>query len=250
VTDEQRWLAGLDQQAPGPVPRGGRGGVRAAVPRPSVEPGRDPASERRAGLAAAQGAHRGGSGCWCRHDRLAPGPPPRHDTVPRDHQPDPGPGRRGHPGTREAPEEQLPAVRGRAAQRVLAVRLHPLPARRRHPPRHPPRRHPTHRGRHRRRDPDLARRLLPLRPVGDRAPAGYRPGSTHDLPQHRRHPWLSGIHVDRQRPRLHRPTLRRHPRPQPPRVLLAGRPAPGADDAGRLPLEPGQSLHPALRTRG
>ena len=48
-----------------------------------------------------------------------------------DRQPLPGPGRAGHPGSAEAAEVVLPAVRRRAAQRVLAVRLHPLPARRR-----------------------------------------------------------------------------------------------------------------------
>ena len=45
------------------------------------------------------------------------------------------------PRADQAAEVVLPAVRRRAAQRVLAVRLHPLPARRRH----------------RHRDPDLAR---------------------------------------------------------------------------------------------
>ena len=85
-----------------------------------------------------------------------------------DDQPDPGPGRRGHPGPVQAAQELLHPVRSRAAQRDLAVRLHPLPARRRH----------------RLRDPDLARRLLPLRPArspptpGSPARSCSRPSAT------------------------------------------------------------------------
>ena len=74
------------------------------------------------------------------------------------------PGRR---GTEEAAEVVLHPLPGGDAQRMLAVRLHPLPApdaptgaRRRH------------------RDLDLARRLLPLRAVGDRPPPGHRPDRT------------------------------------------------------------------------
>ena len=54
-----RGLPGLDQPAHGPLPGRGRGGVRAAVPRPEDQPGGDPAADRRAGPAAAQAARRG-----------------------------------------------------------------------------------------------------------------------------------------------------------------------------------------------
>ena len=58
-------------------------------------------------------------------------PPPPDHRVPGHDQPDPDPRRRWSPRTREATEVLLPPVRGRDAQRDLAVRLHPLPA---HPP--------------------------------------------------------------------------------------------------------------------
>src|SRR5450631_1593733 len=58
-----------------------------------------------------------------------------------DGQQAPDPGRPGHPRAAQAPEVLLHPVPGRPAERVLAVRLHSLPAR----------------GRDRHRDPDLAR---------------------------------------------------------------------------------------------
>ena len=64
---------------------------------------------------------------------LSPSPPLR--PVTRHDQPDPGPRRRRDPRPVQAAEIVLHPVRGRAAQRDLAVRLHPLPA---HPPRRPP----------------------------------------------------------------------------------------------------------------
>jgi len=44
-----------------------------------------------------------------------------------DHQPLPVPGRASHPPAPQAPQVVLPALRGPAAERVLAGRLHPLP---------------------------------------------------------------------------------------------------------------------------
>ena len=70
------------------------------------------------------------------------------------------------PGPVQATQELLHPLRGRAAQRDLAVRLHPLPA-------HPPRR-PTRRGR---RDHHLARRPLPLRPCTSPPTPGSPPRS-------------------------------------------------------------------------
>ena len=59
-----------------------------------------------------------------------------HDSpLPGDDQPDPGPRRHRDPRPVQAAEVVLHPVRGRAAQRDLAVRLHPLPA---DPPRRPP----------------------------------------------------------------------------------------------------------------
>ena len=98
---------------------------------------------------------------------LAPGPPPRDHRVPGHHPPDPDPPRRGHPRAEEAPEVLLHPLRGRDAQRDLAVRLHPLPAHRHRRP-----------SRHRRRDHHLARRLHPLRPARVRAPGRSPPRSS------------------------------------------------------------------------
>ena len=67
------------------------------------------------------------------HHRLAPRPPPRHPRLGGHHQPLPDPARAGHPTAHQAPQGLLPAVPGRAAEPMLAGRLHPLPARR--PPR-------------------------------------------------------------------------------------------------------------------
>ena len=65
-----------------------------------------------------------------------------HTTVSRlDHRPDPHPRRTRHPRTEEATTVVLHPLRSRPPQRVLAVRLHPLPPR----------------GRDRHRDPLLAR---------------------------------------------------------------------------------------------
>ena len=108
------------------------------------------------------------------HHRLAPDPPPPGHAVAGHDQPDPGPGRCGHPGPVEAAEVLLHPVRGRAAERVLAVRLHPLPA------------DPTATAaRHRLRDHHLARRPLPLRPARHRPPPGHRPDRAGHLPRSR-----------------------------------------------------------------
>ncbi len=76
------------------------------------------------------------------------------------------------PGAEEAAEVVLHPVRGRATERDLAVRLHPLPP---HPPRAAPwRRH---------RDHHLARRPLPLRPARLRTPPGHRTNRPAHLPK-------------------------------------------------------------------
>ena len=81
---------------------------------------------------------------------------------------------------------------------MLAGRLHPLPARRRR----------------RRRDPDLARRPLPLRPVGHRPPPRHRPDRRRHLPSRGRPARGSRLDADRQRHGLHHPLRRRPRRPQ------------------------------------
>ena len=90
----------------------------------------------------------------------------------------------------------LPPLRGRPAQRVLAVRLHPLAPGRRH----------------RRRDPQLARRPLPLPARLHRPHPGHRRHRRQHLPHRRRRARLPRLDADRQRPRLHRPLRRREER--------------------------------------
>ena len=82
--------------------------------------------------------------------QVAPGTIARHLHPPRTR----------HSRTEEATQVLLHPLRRRPAQPVLAVRLHPLP----------PRPMATDD-----RDPVLARRPLPLRPLGHRPPPGHRP---------------------------------------------------------------------------
>jgi len=102
-------------------------------------------SPRAHGWRARRGARRG-----ARHHPPAAGAPSRDRGVPVDGRKTPGPGRAGRTCCRETAEVDLRPLLRRPAQRVLEVRLHPLP--------------PDHdaggaRGRH--RDPDLARRPFP-----------------------------------------------------------------------------------------
>ena len=125
--------------------------------RPHTSPERHPAGDGRAGPAAAQATDR--APAW------TPAPTPSTGTWPTTTSdravaghdpPDPGPPRRlVTPEPRKRPKSSYIRFAGRAAQRDLAVRLHPLPA-------HPPRRQPRTA---RRRDHHLARRPLPLRPA-------------------------------------------------------------------------------------
>ena len=79
--------------------------------------------------AAAQRPGRAGPGRRPADHLLAPGAPPPDPGLGGHCQPHPGPPGPGHPRCREAAEVVLHPLRRRAAQRVLAVRLHPLPPR-------------------------------------------------------------------------------------------------------------------------
>ena len=120
-----RRLQGLGLQAGRPLPRRGRGRLRTAIPTTQDLPAAlervvELILELRRKLAtpAWTPARTPSPGTWQHH----------HASVPVDHQPPPHPRRTGHPRTEEAPEVLLRPVRGRHAQRDLAVRLHPLPA--------------------------------------------------------------------------------------------------------------------------
>ena len=98
------------------------------------------------------------------------------------------------PPTAQAAQALLHPVPGRPAQRMLAGRLHPLDAGRRH----------------RRRDPALARRPLPVPAVRHRPHPRHRSivvatFRTACTPRH------AGVHPDRQRSGLHHPLHRRRP---------------------------------------
>ena len=203
--------------------------------RPEDHPGRHRAGDGRAGPAAAQGA-RPSQGLdagadtigWhlTHHHQITVSRATINRILVR--------GRRGHPGPVEATEVLLHPVRGRAAQRDLAVRLHPLPA-------HPPRRQP----RRRHRDHHLARRPLPLRPAHLRPRPGHRPDRARHLPQTAGQHGYPGIHADRQRHGLHRPVRRRRRRrPQRPRA----RATPASTSCRRTPGP--TTPPPAARSNG
>jgi hypothetical protein len=198
-----RRLPGLDQSAAGPLPARGRGRVPAAIETAEKIPDRNLRRDGRADRPAPQGTHRRRPGRRPAHNRLAPGAPSPGPGVGGDHLLAADPCWLGDRGAEEEAEDRLPAVRRRAAQRDLAGRLHPLPA-------DPPRRLSGSRP----GDPVLARRPLPVRALGDRAPPGHRPERVGHLPPNHRPAWCSGLDVDRQRHGVHHPAVRRQGRPQ------------------------------------
>ena len=117
----------------------GEAALRTTVATPADHPDRDPAGHRRADPAAAQAADRRRPGRRRGHHRLAPDPPPP-DHACR------GPRSTGSwsapalvtPDPSKRPKSSYIRFEAVDAQRVLAVRLHPLPT-------HPARRQPRHR---------------------------------------------------------------------------------------------------------
>ena len=126
----RRPVLGLHSAGPLPGRRGCR--IRAAVPAAEDLPEHDQLGHGRADRPAAQGTGRAGPGRRAAHHRLAPGTPPQDHGVAGHGQPVPDPGRAGDPGPGQAATIVVPAICCRASQRVLAVRLHSLPARGRH----------------------------------------------------------------------------------------------------------------------
>ncbi len=88
------------------------------------------------------------------------------------------------------------------------------------------------------RDHHLARRLHPLRALGDRAPPDHRPDRHRNLPANRCPARDPGLHADRQRHGLHRPPRRRPRRTQ----HLRARTAAPAHRPEELPSEPSDHL--------
>ncbi len=222
-----RRAPGLGLQAQGPLRGRGRGRLRAPIAAPEDLTERDsPADLVDLVLRFRKELDRGRPGRRPRHHRLAPRPPPPDHRVPGDDQPDPDPRRPGHPGAEEATEVLLHPLRGRDAQRDLAVRLHPLPAHR-----------PTAPG----ADveiiswlDDCARYALHVtahpRVTGPIVLATFREtaGPARD----------PGLHPDRQRHGLHRPAGRRPRRPQ----RLRSRTPPPERGPEELPTQPPHHL--------
>ncbi len=127
-----------------------------------------------------------------------------------------------HPRTEEATTVVLHPLRSRPTQRVLAVRLHPLPPR----------------GRDRHRDPLLARRPLPLHAPDHRPPARDRPDRPQRVPRRGLRTWIPRVNVDRQRHGLHRTLRRRTRRTQ----RLRSRTGPTRHRPEELPTEPPHHL--------
>ena len=205
----------LGLQAQGPLRGRGRDRPRAPLPAPQTSPGATPPETVELVLRLRKELLEAGHDAGPDTLRLAPDPAPPGHPVPSHRPPHPDPPRRDHPRTEEATQVLLHPVRGRDAERDLAVRLHPLPA-------HPTRRHP----RHRRRDHHLARRLHPLRPARLRPPPGHHPDREGHLPQNRRPARHPRLHADRQRDGLHRPPGR-HRTPRRPQRLRAATPHAG-----------------------
>src|SRR3954451_2094553 len=131
-----------------------------------------------------------------RHHQVASGASPLGCGVQGDDLALPDQGRAGGAGAEEEAEVVLHPVPSRDAQRDLAGRLHPLPT---PSPRRSPRR--GH------RDPDLARRLFPLRPLRHRPPPSHRTDSAGHLPRHRCRARNPCLHTHRQRHGLHHQAL-------------------------------------------
>ena len=140
-----------------PLPGRRARGPRAAIPSTTHQPGRTPDAVRDRIVALRPSSPPGAS---TPARSRSPGTSDARATGPvdLDHPAHPPRRRPGRPRAPQAPAQLVDPVRGRPAQRVLAVRLHPLAPGRRH----------------RGRDPQLARRPLPLPARLHRLPAGHR----------------------------------------------------------------------------
>jgi hypothetical protein len=208
-----RDVPGLDLQAAGPLRRRGRRRVRTAIQTPALVTERNPTIGGGADPDPAPVPDRSGPGRRSAHHLLAPGEHQRtgaRHRLTRDHLADPDPPRRGHCRPGQAAQELDSAVPGRAAQPAVAVRLHPLEARRRH----------------RCGDPELAGRPLPLPARLHRPPAGHRPDRGGRVPAGHRRERGARRGPDGQRAGLHHPVRRRPPRQSDPQRLRdrTGRP--------------------------
>ena len=137
-----RRLTVVDLRAPRPLPRRGRRRLRATITTPPHQPDRDPQATIDLIIRAPQTADRVRPRRRPRHHRLAPAAPPPGHSLDQHHRPDPDPPEPGRTAAEEATEVLLHPLRSRATQRDLAVRLHPLPPRRRHAHRPTPRSSP------------------------------------------------------------------------------------------------------------
>jgi leucine-zipper of insertion element IS481 len=164
----------------------GEGAFELRSRRPKTPPGA--ISPRHSGTdhQAAQGTGRAGPGRRAAHDLLAPAAPSPDRRVAGDSQPAPRPPGISYPGPEETSPVVVPAVRGRAAERVLAVRLHPLPAEQ-----------ARRQSRRRYRDHLLAGRSFPVRASPGRPRPGHRAHRARLVPRRLRPVRRPGLHLDR-----------------------------------------------------
>ena len=179
-------LPGLDQP-----PRRSLSGMRASWPSspapgdPSAHPWRSP-GDRRAHPPSPPGTQRPRPRRRPRDHRLAPRTPSPSARLAGHRQPLPDASWPRPARPDQASEDLLHPLPSPPPQPVLAGRLHPL------------RTDTTQRQvgtRH--RDPDLARRLLPLRPTRYRSPRRHRPPRGRQLPTRGRSLWRSQFDPDR-----------------------------------------------------
>ena len=157
----------LGLPAHGPLPRRGRGRVRAPLPAPARPPRpRHPPTTVELVLRAAQEADRRRPGRRRRHHRAGTSNTTTRSPVAGHHPPDPGPRRRWSPRTRRSdPSPPTSGSRPSSPTRPGS----PTSPTTGSPARRPPRR--------RHRDHHLARRPLPLRPARHRPPPRSPPRS-------------------------------------------------------------------------
>jgi len=201
------------------------------LPAPEDHSARDPDPDRRPDHRDPAETHRDRPGRRPRHHRLAAGTPPQPHRLPGYHRPAAGHRRTGHP----RPEEEAKSSSIRlAADQLNECWQSDFTHYRLTRPRPPTRR--------RHRDPELARRPLPIRPHGHRPPPGHRTDRARQVPHSRCYTRDSRLHTHRQRHGLHHPPVRRqparHPRPQ----QLRSRAPPPRHRPEELPTQPPQHL--------
>ncbi len=210
-----RGAQGLGLQAQGSLRSRGRDGVGARSRRPKTTPARPGTGVVELIVAATQGLVEAGLDAGPETIAWHLPAPPRTPGRSGHDQPPPDPRRAGDPRAKKRPEVLLHPLRGRDAERDLAVGLHPLPA---HPPRRPTRR--------RRARSSPGSTTAPATHCTSAPPPGHRTRSCWPPSEKPQVSTASRLDADRQRHGLHRPPGR-HRTPRRPQRLRATAPRPG-----------------------